>query len=90
MYAITNPLDILPYRLQKRFMDHQILKDPILSLPVTPEFRQMAKTNHFVTLQDILDSDLGQFHALPDSGYRILKELYDILKTYGLEHALNN
>lgn len=71
-------------------MDNQILKELIMTLPVSPEFQQMAKTNHFVTLQDILDSDLDQFHNLPDSGYRILKELYDILKTYGLEHALSN
>lgn len=68
--------------------EEKILIEPIISLPVSSEFRQMAMSNGFVTIQDILNTDLDKFHALPDSGYRLLKELHDILKQYGLQHKV--
>lgn len=67
-----------------------VLKVPIQSMPVSPEFKRMAGANGFVTLQDILDRSLNDFHTLPRSGYRMLKELADILEQNGLGELLDD
>lgn len=71
-----------------KFTIYKILLESVQSLPVSREFKQMALTNNFNTLEDILNSNLDELHALPDSGYRILKELYALLKSYNLEKLL--
>lgn len=42
----------------------------------------MAKANSFETLQEILDTSLYEFPFRPLSGYRLLKELLDMLEGY--------
>lgn len=44
----------------------------------------MAKANGFKTLRDILDSPLHELPFKPQSGYRMLKELLDILEASSL------
>ncbi len=67
-----------------------VLKEPIQSMSVSPEFKRMAGANGFVTLQDILNRSLNDFHTLPQSGYRMLKELADILEQNGLGELLDD
>jgi hypothetical protein len=67
-------------------MSTSILKQPITELNVSPEFLRMAQANSFETLQDILDRPLYRFHALPESGYRMLREFMNLLDNYGLMH----
>lgn len=67
-----------------------ILKEPIQSMSVSPEFKRMARANGFITLQDILDNALNNLHDLPYSGYRMLNELSDILEANGLENLLDD
>jgi hypothetical protein len=69
---------------------HPILKEPIQALSVSSAFNQMATVNGFVTLQDILDKALDNLHELPSSGYRMLKELSDVLEANGLTHLLDD
>jgi len=57
-----------------------LLREPIESLSVSPEFKRMARVNGFVTLQEILNKSLDELHELPYSGYRMLKELSDVLE----------
>jgi hypothetical protein len=44
----------------------------------------MADVNKFETIQQILNSNVDKLHELPSSGYRIVKELNDFLKSKGL------
>lgn len=67
-----------------------VLKEPIQSLSVSPEFKRMARVNGFNTLQDILDKALDTLHELPYSGYRMLKELADVLEANGLSSLLDD
>lgn len=69
---------------------HPILKEPIQSLPVSSEFKKMAVANGFTTLQDIMDKSLDNLHKLPYSGYRMLKELSDLLQANGLTNLLDD
>lgn len=66
------------------------LTQPIESLSVSYEFKRMARANGFVTIQDILDKALDTLHELPYSGYRMLKELSDVLEQHGLKHLLDD
>lgn len=66
------------------------LTEPIQSLPVSSEFKNMAIANGFTTLQDILDKSLDNLHELPSSGYRMLKELSDVLEGHGLTSLLDD
>jgi hypothetical protein len=50
----------------------------------------MAIANGFITLQDILDKSLDDLHELPCSGYRMLKELSDVLEANGLTNLLDD
>lgn len=70
--------------------NHAILREPIPYLPLSPEFKNMAMANGFRTLQDILDTSLDKLHQLPSSGYRMLKELSDVLEANGLTHLLDD
>lgn len=63
---------------------HPILKNGIQGIDVSREFKAMAKRNGYKTLQDILNCPLGELPFKPLSGYRMLKELLDILEENGL------
>lgn len=67
-----------------------VLTEPIQSLSVSPEFKKMARANGFNTIQDILDNSLDKLHELPYSGYRMLKELSDVLEANGLNNLLED
>lgn len=71
-------------------VNSSILLEPIQSLSVSPEFKQMAKANDFITIQDILNNSLDELHKLPDSNLRMLKELSDVLEANGLECLLDD
>lgn len=64
--------------------------EPIESLSVSYEFKRMARANGFATLQDILDVSLDNLHELSYSGYRMLKELSDVLEQNGLKELLDD
>ena len=63
---------------------HPILHKAIKNLDVSKEFKAMAKTNGFKTLQDILETPLHELPHRPQSGYRMLKEFLDIIEAYSL------
>ena len=65
---------------------HPILKKPIRGMNVSREFKAMAKANHYRFLEDILEGPLHHLPFKPQSGYRILRELLEILRESGLEH----
>ncbi len=50
----------------------------------------MTIANGFTTLQDILDKALDNLHELPYSGYRMPKELSDVLEANGLTNLLDD
>ncbi len=68
---------------------HPILQKAIKNLDVSKEFKTMAKANGFKTLQSILDMPLHELPYKPQSGYRILKELLDLLNEQGLSELVN-
>jgi hypothetical protein len=70
--------------------NNPILQEPISSLPVSSEFKEMAIANGFTTIQNILDKSLDNLHELPCSGYRMLKELSDVLEANGLTNLLDD
>ncbi len=61
-----------------------VLTSPIATLAVSEEFLKMAEANNFSTLQEMLDTPLNEFHALPQSGYRMLREFLNLLDAHGL------
>lgn len=70
--------------------DRSILTEPIETLELSHEFKAMARLNGFSTLQEILNEALDELHELPGSGFRMLKELGDILAAHGLSNLLDN
>lgn len=67
-----------------------ILSKPIQSLEVSYEFKRMARANGFNTLSEILDKSVDDLHKLEYSGYRMLKELYNVLEKENLGYLLND
>lgn len=67
-----------------------ILKRTISTLEVSREFKRMAKANGYKTLGDILNTSLNELPRRPQSGYRILKELLDILDENGLMELIKD
>ena len=66
------------------------MKETIESHYVSQEFKRMARANGFTTPQNILHTSLDKLHELPYSGYRILKELLDVLEQNGLKHLFDD
>jgi len=64
--------------------NHPILAKPIQGMDVSKEFKAMARANDYRTLQDVIETSLGDLPFKPRSGYRMLKELLDILDENGL------
>lgn len=69
---------------------YPILHKAIKSLDVSREFKAMAKANGFKTLQDILDSPLHELPYKQQSGYRMLKELLDVLEVHSLSFLVED
>lgn len=67
---------------------HPILQKAIKNLDVSKEFKAMAKANGFKTLQDILGMPLHELPYKQMSGYRILKELLDLLEAHSLSSTI--
>ena len=77
-------------KAMKDYGDHVILDQPIQTLQVSDEFTTMCQTNGFYTIRDLLRQPLYLLPTLPRSSYRILKELLDLLISYGLEDLLED
>lgn len=67
---------------------HRILQKTIKNLDVSKEFKAMAKANGYKILQDILDMPLHELPYKPQSGYRMLKELLDLLEAHSLSSTI--
>lgn len=67
-----------------------ILNSRIESLNLSPEFKLMAEVNRLVTLTDLLKTPMHKFPDLPQSGYRLLRELVNFLDEHGLTHLAKN
>ncbi len=65
-----------------------ILRKPIQNLQVSPEFRAMARANGYRTLYDILQWPVYMIPGKKRSGYRIVRELLDILEEHDLLYML--
>jgi hypothetical protein len=53
-------------------------------LNTSEEFKLMAKLNGFVTLEDIVNSDLDKLPTRAGSGMNMLKEAMTVLREFGL------
>lgn len=53
-------------------------------LNTSDQFKLMAKLNGFITLEDIVNSDLDKLPMRDSSGMKMLKEAMDVLREYGL------
>lgn len=61
-----------------------LLCKPITSLPVTREFKAMARANGYKTLREVLQCSIYQLPHKRLSGYRMLRELLDVLQEHEL------
>jgi|GEM_PF-2538177 hypothetical protein len=66
--------------------NHPILRKAIQGLNVSKEFKAMARANRYRTLADILKDPVQNVPSRSHSGYRMLRELLEILREAGLEH----
>lgn len=82
----NHPLDPLPnsHDFMAPETSHPILEKAIQGIDASKEFKAMAKANGYKTLQDILESSLGDLPFKRLSGYRMLKEFLDIIDENGL------
>ena len=69
---------------------HPILHKPIMTLNVSDEFLAMAEANGYKSLDEILNEPLHKIPFKPLSGYRVLKELVDILEENGLDELMDD
>lgn len=69
-------------------MSHPILQKAIQGMDVSKEFKVMAKANGYKTLQDIISRPLHELPFKKESGYRMLKELLDILHENDLDNLI--
>lgn len=67
---------------------HPILKKAIQGMNVSREFKAMARANRYKTLEDILKGPLHNLPFRPHSGYRMLRELLEILRESDLEYIV--
>lgn len=71
-------------------LTHSILQNPIHSMDVSKEFKTMANANEFNTLNDILKESLHELPFKKLSGYRMLKEMVDVLEKNGLSELIED
>lgn len=86
----TTLFTCLQYNNPDKIEMNPILSKPIQSLEVSYEFKRMARANGFNTLSEILDKSVDDLHKLEYSGYRMLKELYNVLEKENLGYLLND
>jgi hypothetical protein len=70
-------------------LKNKFLEQPINGMAVSDEFKAMAKANGFKTIGQLLDEvEMKNFPSLKNSGYRVLKELLDLLDRENLFHLV--
>ncbi len=57
---------------------------------LSKEFKAMAKANEFNTLEEILKESLHELPFKKLSGYRMLKEMMDVLEQNGLAELIED
>ncbi len=67
---------------------NEVLDQPVVQLPVSLEFLEMMQTLHFQTLRDLLHYPAYQLLQMDGFGYRMLKELIELLERYDLTGCL--
>lgn len=75
--------------MKKNNGKHPILNKDITLIPTSEEFLEMARINHFSTLNDILENKVNDLLNMPLFNYRMLSELGAILQSYGLLELLD-
>lgn len=60
------------------------------ALNVSHEFNAMARLNGFVTLEDVLTSDLDKLPMREGSGMRMLTEALELLEAHGLGRCVED
>jgi len=70
--------------------EEPILTRSISDFQMSDEFQYMCGANSFRTMGDILQYDTSQLLARPAFNYRMLKELYSILKSLNKQHILRD
>jgi hypothetical protein len=66
----------------------EILQKPISEVATSDEFLAMCNRNNFASLNEILGLTVNEMLVKPKFNMRMLKELYQILKSYHLEGAI--
>ncbi len=69
-------------------VSNEVLDQPVAQLPVSREFLEMMQTLHFHTLRDLLRYPAYQLLQMEGFGYRMLKELIELLERYDLTGCL--
>lgn len=75
--------------MKKNNGKHPILNKDITLIPTSEELLEMARINHFSTLNDILENKVNDLLNMPLFNYRMLSELGAILQSYGLLELLD-
>jgi hypothetical protein len=70
--------------------EEPILTRSISDFQISDEFKYMCGTNSFRTMGDILQYDTSQLLTRPAFNYRMLKELYSLLKAFDKQHILRD
>lgn len=67
-----------------------VLRKPIQGMNVSIEFKAMAKANGYRTLRDVLRCSVHDLPKKRESGYRMLRELLDILQENELMYLVED
>jgi DNA-directed RNA polymerase alpha subunit len=67
-----------------------LLETPLQELDLSQEFISMATQNGYATIGDILKMPLTEIPMLPNSGYRLLRELLVFLTVNDLADLIED
>lgn len=67
-----------------------LLDQPIASLKLSPEFQEMAETNHFKTLSEMMDFTLEELQRMPLFDLRMVAEYVSFLTENGLDWVVED
>lgn len=67
-----------------------LLKIPISSLELSDEFKEMARTNHFSTLAEMVELRVETLQEMPLFNYRMLAEYVSFLTKHGLDGLIED
>ncbi|MEP0367348.1 MAG: hypothetical protein ABJN36_17630 [Cyclobacteriaceae bacterium] len=62
-----------------------LLDQPITSLKLSPAFQEMAETNHFKTLSEMMEFTLEELQRMPLFDLRMVAEYVKFLTENGLD-----